>query len=164
MRLTTRTNLAMRTLMCLAVNDGKLVRKSEIAKSCGASENHLAQVINALAQNGYISTLRGRSGGLRLSRDAHEISVGSVFRCFEADLPFAECFENGEIKCPISPCCRLQTTLKRALAAFYGVLDTVTLVDLVDGNTELHDILSLSDPVIAMLGTTRAAPEAKMQA
>lgn len=164
MRLTTRTNLAMRTLMCCAVNDGTLVRKSEIAKTCGASENHLGQVINSLSQHGFIETVRGRSGGLQLGRDPKEISVGSVFRCFEADLPFAECFENGEIKCPIAPCCRLQTTLKTALAAFYGVLDAVTLEDLVEGNTELHDILRLSEPLIALVGASGKPPAAAMRA
>ena len=158
MRLTTRTNLAMRTLMYCAVNEGTLVRKSDIAKYCGASENHLGQVVNGLAQHGFIETMRGRSGGLQLGRDPQEISVGSVFRCFEADLPFAECFENGEIKCPLVPCCRLRTTLKTALAAFYGVLDAVTLEDLVEGNTQLYDILRLADPLMDVAGHTGSPP------
>ena len=68
MRLTTRTNLAMRTLMFCAVNPGQIVRKHEVATACGASENHLAQVIHLLARKGYIKTQRGRSGGLMLAR------------------------------------------------------------------------------------------------
>ena len=63
MRLTTRTNLAMRTLMFCAVNPDRIVRKHEVAEPCGASENHLAQVIHLLARKGYIRTQRGRSGG-----------------------------------------------------------------------------------------------------
>lgn len=56
MRLTTRTNLAMRTLMFCAVNPGQIVRKHEVAEACGASENHLAQVIHMLARKGYVRT------------------------------------------------------------------------------------------------------------
>lgn len=61
MRLTTRTNLAMRTLMFCAVNPDRTVRKHEIAEACNASENHLAQVVNTLAQRGFVDTQRGLS-------------------------------------------------------------------------------------------------------
>ncbi len=54
MRLTTRTNLAMRTLMFCAVNPGRIVRKHEVAEACGASENHLAQVIHLLARQNFL--------------------------------------------------------------------------------------------------------------
>ena len=67
MRLTIRTNLAMRTLMFCCVNADRIVRKHEVAAICNASENHLAQVINTLAQRGFINTQRGRAGGLRLN-------------------------------------------------------------------------------------------------
>ena len=64
MRLTLRSNLAMRTLMHCAVNSGRTVRKTDIARACGASENHLGLVILHLAQAGYVETVRGRNGGL----------------------------------------------------------------------------------------------------
>lgn len=157
MRLTTRTNLAMRALMFCAVNEGKLVRKSEIAQYCGASENHLAQVINLLSQTGYIDTTRGRCGGIRLAKDTTDITVGAIFREFEVGLPFAECFQKGEIKCPIAPCCPLKNTLKTALAAFYGVLDSVTLKDLVEDNIGLNDLLTLSTPIMGLTGGAKAS-------
>jgi Rrf2 family transcriptional regulator, nitric oxide-sensitive transcriptional repressor len=103
MRLTTRTNLAMRTLMFCAVNPGRTVRRHEIAKACNASENHLAQVIHLMAQRGFIRTIRGRNGGLLLGREAEKINVGDVFRSFEAPLPFAECFSE---KAAPAPCPR----------------------------------------------------------
>ncbi len=97
MRLTTRTNLAMRTLMFCAINEGRVVRKAEVAAACNASENHLAQVIHGLAQKGFLRTVRGRCGGLALGRPAEKIVVGDVFRTFESNLPFTECFsKKGE--------------------------------------------------------------------
>ncbi len=145
MRLTTRTSLAMRTLMFCASNPGRIVRKHEIAAACNASENHLAQVIHHLALKGYLHTLRGRSGGLELGRPATGITVGDVFRDFEACLPFSECFGSPEENsCPLAGVCRLQCVLAEALAAFYARLDQTTLADLVDGNTDLQQMLAVA--------------------
>ncbi|SIS77448.1 RrF2 family transcriptional regulator [Phaeovulum vinaykumarii] len=143
MRLTTRTNLAMRTLMFCAVNDGRVVRKCEIAEVCNASENHLAQVVNTLAQKGFVETQRGRSGGLRLARPATEITVGAVLRAFETGMPFAECFHAATNTCPLIGTCRFRDALEAALEAFYGALDKVNLSDLVAENHGLIHILKL---------------------
>lgn len=145
MRLTTRTNLAMRTLMFCAVNPGRTVRKHEVAVACNASENHLAQVIHHLAQKGYLHTVRGRAGGLQLARPAQTISVGQIFRDFEACLPFAECFAKGEENtCPLVGACRLKCVLAEALEAFYARLDRETLADLISGNGELSGLLKVA--------------------
>ena len=143
MRLTTRTNLAMRTLMFCAINGPRNVRKSEIAAYCNASENHLAQVIRLLGQRGFIDAMRGRNGGLKLAREPGKINVGDVFRTFESDLPFAECFTREENHCPLTDCCWLRPALKHAVEAFYQSLDKLALTDLVDGNTDLHKTLSM---------------------
>lgn len=144
MRLTTRTNLAMRTLMYCGVNPGKIVRKHEVAAACGASENHLAQVIHLLARKGYIKTQRGRSGGLTLAREPGEIAVGQVFRDFEAVLPFTECTEETASSCPLAAVCRLKCVLAEALEAFYARLDRVTLADLVHENQPLEALLRVA--------------------
>jgi Rrf2 family nitric oxide-sensitive transcriptional repressor len=143
MRLTTRTNLAMRTLMFCAVNPGKIVRKHEVAEACGASENHLAQVIHLLARAGYLKTQRGRSGGLTLGRAPTEIKVGEVFRTFEGVLPFTACSEKGG-NCPLVGACRLKCILSDALEEFYTKLDGVSLAALVDGNTALSGLLKVA--------------------
>lgn len=141
MRLTTRTNLAMRALMFCAVNDGQVVRKADIAKACNASENHLAQVVHLLGVKGYLTTQRGRTGGLKLARAASSISVGAVFRDIESDVPFVECFEGGQNTCPLHGVCRLTCLLQEAVSAFYARLDKVTLADLVVENCELNTLL-----------------------
>lgn len=147
MRLTTRTNLALRTLMFCAVNDGRTVRKHEVALACNASENHLAQVINRLGQEGFLETVRGRNGGLRLGRPMASIGVGEVFRRFEGGVPLAECFAGGADTCPLRDACRLKDALHAAVEAFYGSLDGLTLADLVACNDRLHSILELEPPL-----------------
>lgn len=149
MRLTTRTNLALRTLMVCAVNPERIVRKIDVATAIQASENHLAQVVNQLGQTGYITTLRGRHGGFMLARPANEISVGALFRTFEADLPFMECFSDDN-SCPLKDVCRMSKHLSKAVEAFYATLDPLLLSDLVSCNEGLESILSLDN--IARIG------------
>ena len=144
MRLTTRTNLAMRTLMACAANPERILRKREVAQACNASENHLAQVIHLLAQQGFLRTLRGRAGGLMLARSPDRISVGAVFRHFESELPFAECFVAKDCTCPLVASCRLKDALTSALGAFYAKLDAISVADLMRDNTDLNRLLHIA--------------------
>ncbi len=149
MRLTTRTNLAARVLMFCAVNDGRLVRSSDIADICNASLNHVARVVQQLQAEGYLETLRGRTGGIRLARPAARISIGAVFRLFETEIPLAECFDPERNTCPLAATCRLRSYVQRALEAFYHELDMVTLEDLVRGNCGLVDLLAMQPDLSA---------------
>ncbi|WP_138465230.1 Rrf2 family transcriptional regulator [Poseidonocella sp. HB161398] len=144
MRLTLRTNLAMRTLMFCAVNNDRTVRKAEVAKACNASENHLAHVIVILSQLGVIQTTRGRNGGLRLARPAEEIDIGEVIRALEGTVPFAECFEGAENHCPIVDHCRLRGVLANAVEAFYKALDGIALSELTQSNPGLIAVLGMN--------------------
>ena len=96
MRITKRTNIAVRLLMYCAANVDRLVTKAEIADCCNISENHLAQVINQLSQLGYLHTQRGRNGGMTLGRQPEEIQIGDVFRDVEGALPMVECFADAD--------------------------------------------------------------------
>ena len=142
MRITKRTNLAMRVLMFCGVHGDRLVTKSEIAALCNTSENHLAQVINQLGQLGYVHTQRGRHGGMRLARPMAQINVGDVFRAIEAGVPLAECFADADNTCPLTAACRLRIAIADAAQAFYAHLDGITLDALVCCNDALAVILS----------------------
>jgi len=153
MRLTVRTNLAMRTLMYCGVHPGVFVRKSDVAKACHASENHLAQVINMLSHGDFVTTARGRNGGIKLSRDPRQITLGTVFRTFEAGVPFTECFADDTNTCPLTPFCRLRDALSGALNDFYAGLDKITLHDMIDGNDGLQNFMGGTyEPVPEMAG------------
>jgi Rrf2 family nitric oxide-sensitive transcriptional repressor len=142
MRITKRANIAMRLLMFCAARDGRLVTKSEIAARCEISESHLAQIINRLAQLGFLRTQRGRTGGVTLARPATEIRVGAVFRRLEETTPVAECFADADNTCPLVAACRLRLALADAVEAFYAQLDEVTLDALVCDNAALFAIFS----------------------
>ena len=144
MRVTKRTNIAMRVLMFCAANNDRLVTKAEIARVCNASENHLAQIINHLAQLGYLHTQRGRNGGMMLGRPASDIVIGDIFRALEAPVPLAECFADVDNTCPLTDACRLKEAIAAALDAFYSHMETITLDTLICDNHALETMLAMT--------------------
>ena len=143
MRITKRANIAMRLLMFCAASDGRLVTKAEIAARCNTSPSHLAQIVNRLAQLGFLRTQRGRTGGITLARPAAQIRVGEVFRRLEENTPVAECFADADNTCPLVSACRLRVALSDAAEAFYARLDAVTLDALVCDNAALLAVFSI---------------------
>jgi Rrf2 family nitric oxide-sensitive transcriptional repressor len=97
MRITKRTNIALRVLMYCAANPDRLVTKSEISECCNTSENHMAQVINQMSHLGLLKTQRGRSGGMMLGHPAAEIQIGQVFRDIEVQVPKTEFRRYGQL-------------------------------------------------------------------
>ena len=130
MRLTYLTDYSLRVLMYVSAVPQRLVTIQEIAQGYGISENHLMKVVHGLAQHGFIETVRGRGGGLRLARPASDITVGAVVRAVEDDFALVECFRTDNT-CRITPVCRLRGVLQDALSAYFEVLDNRTLAELV---------------------------------
>lgn len=142
MRLTRHTDNALRALIFLAIHtDTAPARISDIARRMGMSEDHLAKVIARLAPLGYVETIRGRIGGVRLARPASEIVVGDIVRATEDNLTLVECFDPETNRCPIAPACALAPALDEALTAFFAVLDRYTLADLTARPRALHELL-----------------------
>ncbi len=130
MRLTRHTDNALRTLIYIALHDDAPSRITDIARRMGMSEDHAAKVIARLADLGFVQTLRGRSGGVRLARPAAEVNIGEVVRATEDNLTLVECFDPATNQCPIAPACALAPALDEALNAFFAVLDRYSLADL----------------------------------
>jgi len=144
MRLTVYTDYSLRLLMYLALKDDGLATIEEIAKSYGISKNHLMKVAHQLGVAGYVDTVRGRHGGLRLAKPAKSIGLGEVVRHTEPDMAIVMCFEPVNADCAILPYCVLRRALARARAAFINVLDDYTLSDLVKPRTSLQAMLAIA--------------------
>lgn len=143
MRLTIYTDYSLRLLMYLAVKDDDLATIAEVAESYDISKNHLMKVAHQLGVAGYIETVRGRSGGLRLAKSPKNINLGEVVRRTEPDMALVPCFKPVEAFCVIHPSCLLRGALHRAQAAFVKVLDEYSLSDLVQPRTKLQTLLSI---------------------
>lgn len=128
MRLTLHTDYAVRMLMFVALRDGQRSTIREVASAYGISRNHLMKVAHELQHAGYLTTTRGKGGGLTLALAPEQIGLGSLVRAMEPDLMMAECF-GPDNRCVITPHCRLKYILDEALNAFLTTLDQYTLAD-----------------------------------
>src|SRR5690554_6083589 len=126
MHLTRYTDYALRVLLYLAIKGETRSTINEIAESYGISRNHLMKVVQDLSHRGYVTTIRGKNGGLLLNRSPEEIPLGSLIRDTESELGLVECFREGN-ECIITPACRVKPILNEALDAFMAVLDRYTL-------------------------------------
>lgn len=131
MRLTIHTDYALRMLMLLALESEPLHTIEDIARRYNISRSHLMKIAQTLVREGFIESVRGRHGGLRLGRGPKSINLGAVVRATEGSFRLVECFDHERNACVISPACRLRGPLEEALQAFLGVLDRYCLDDLV---------------------------------
>ena len=142
MRLTTFSDYTLRVMIYLGVHDQGLVTIGDIAGAYKISENHLMKVVHYLAQSGYVETVRGKGGGMRLARVPEKINVGEVVRGTEENVKLVECFDKDASDCRIESACVLRGVLGRALEAFFGVLDRYTLADLLAPKPKLFQALT----------------------
>ncbi len=133
MRLTQFSDYALRVLMYAAEHPERLVTITELADFHRISRSHLTKVVVHLAGNGYLQSVRGRTGGLRLARAAESIRIGEVLRGTEEDFRLVECFDRRTDACVLTPHCQLARGLRAALDAFFQSLDRMTLADLTRG-------------------------------
>lgn len=136
MRLTRYTDYALRVLLYLGHDQARLRSIAEIARAYAISQNHLMKVVNDLVNAGYLESVRGRTGGIRLARPPAEINVGALIRHTEDDFDLVECGA-----CLIAPACGATSVLDEALGAFMTVLNGYSLADLLARKGDFSHLL-----------------------
>lgn len=144
MRLTLFSDYCLRVLIYVGSRDDKLSTIDEISSAYGISRNHLMKVVYRLGQLGYLQTVRGKGGGMRLAKPPEKINVGRLIRETEDDFDIVECFKPGPSLCAIEPACVLRTALSRALREFLNVMQEYTLADLLAPNRRLSRLLDIA--------------------
>lgn len=148
MRLKKQSDYALRILMFLATHGEGTHTIKDIAQRFEISQNHLMKVVQSLAQLGYLHTVRGKNGGVRLGKPAKEIRIGQVLVQVGEQNELAECFiQTGN--CKIEPGCRLKLALNKANQAFFASLDHYTLADIVDPPGQIIELLNLPGALTA---------------
>ncbi len=142
MRLTQWTDYALRVLMFCATRQQREAAPTiaEIAHAHDISRSHLMKVVMELSAKGWLSTTRGRGGGLRLVLPPDRIVIGEVVREMEEDFRIVECFDPDSNACRLDGVCRLKGALAQALQSYMQVLDGVTLADLVTPGTAVSTV------------------------
>jgi Rrf2 family nitric oxide-sensitive transcriptional repressor len=129
-------------LIHLALHDDRLCSIGEMSRTYDVSHNHLMKVVNALARDGFIQTVRGRAGGMRLARPPEEITVGEVVRRTEEGFELADC--SG---CALSPACGLTSVLAKGMQAMMAVFDSFTVADLLTDKDVMRRLINRESPL-----------------
>lgn len=127
MRFTTYTDYSLRVLMYLTRNTQNTATISEISDFYQISRNHLVKVVHHLGLIGYVETIRGRSGGIKLAKSPGEIKLGDVVRQTEPDAGLLECLTPKLTSCVIDKQCRLKGILASAESDFIKALNQYSL-------------------------------------
>lgn len=129
MQLTQFTDYGLRSLMYLAAQPDRLCSVREIAEHYGISRNHLVKIVHRLAQLGYVSSSKGKGGGIRLAHDPATLRLGDLVLALEPNMHLVECFDRATNTCTVVSGCRLKHFLADANKAFLQALNQHTLAD-----------------------------------
>jgi len=136
MRLTVFSDYALRVLLVLASRSDALVTIGDISSAFGISDAHLMKVTHVLGKTGWVETVRGRNGGMRLAADPRKLRLGEVVRALETDFALVECLGEAN-QCVLTGGCGLEQAMLSARQAFLKELDRYTLAELVDTSPAL---------------------------
>ncbi len=134
MRLTLHTDYALRVLVHVGLGQGRLVTINEIAERYGISKNHLTKVVHQLGKSGYLETVRGKYGGVRLLAAPEDVRLSDLVRQTEGDFSLARCMREQD-EAEVSPCrlharCVARQAMEEGVTAFFSALDRYTLADM----------------------------------
>ncbi len=137
MQLTRYTDYSIRVLTHLSTYPDRLCCIAEIARAYRISQSHLMKVVQDLGQCGYVQTVRGRKGGIRLGRPAQDINLGALVRHTEKHFNVVDC-----PGCLIAPACQMTSVFAQATRAFLAVLDQYTLADMMSRRGQLQRLFA----------------------
>lgn len=128
MQLTRRTDYGLRTLLYLAmISEERLSNLDEIAGAFHIARDHLIKIVNQLAKLQFITTQRGKGGGIKINQSTLEKSIYDIITHFESTLKVIDC---DHPTCPIQGICRLNLILDEASSSFNTVLKKYKLKDI----------------------------------
>ena len=137
MKISTKGRYALRLMMDLAENNtGSPISLKDVAKRQDISDKYLEQIISILNKAGYVRSVRGAQGGYMLKMEPQNYTVGMILRQTEGSLAPVACIEDDEIVCDRQQQCVTSIVYKKINDEISGVVDNITLQDLVDWQNE----------------------------
>ncbi|NLZ46010.1 MAG: Rrf2 family transcriptional regulator [Clostridiales bacterium] len=133
MKISTKGRYALRLMLDLAIHgNGEHIPIKTIAERQGISGKYLEQIITILSRAGYVRSIRGAAGGYKLAYEPSHYTVGMILRLTEGNLAPVACLETDENFCDRKDYCPTLMVWDRLAEAIDGVVDSITLEDLLD--------------------------------
>ena len=133
MKISTKGRYALRLMLEIALNEQNgPVKIKDVAERQEVSDKYLEQIISILNRAGYVKSQRGAQGGYLLTRRPEQYTVGMILRLTEGSLAPVSCLEDEPNRCERQEECVTLLLWKQLNDAINGVVDRVTLADLVE--------------------------------
>jgi Rrf2 family protein len=141
----TSVDYAVRALLELAADAPARVPRDELAKRQGIPTRYLEAIMAELARSGIVNGKRGIAGGYELSTPADQLTIGAIARAVDGPLALVGQLrpEQTEYDGSAVHLGQLWVGLR---AAIRGVLDRVTLADLLAGDLPPDVRALVADP------------------
>ncbi|MDQ0440204.1 Rrf2 family iron-responsive transcriptional regulator [Kaistia dalseonensis] len=157
--MTQQTSYSIRVLLYCAANMKTNSRIRDIAATYNISELHLFKIMHVLVEAGFIETVRGRNGGIKLAKPANDITIGAVVRATESNFYLTDCFDTANRDCPLVDSCGVNGVLNEALRAFFAVLDSYTIADVATDRNQLRGLLDIgAEPIHPLAAAASFGP------
>lgn len=133
MRLTERTDIAVRILIFLSLLKGQKVSIDQLSEQYIGHRAQIVAAVQQLRKAGMIGSTPGRNGGIWIEKDPSEITVAEIVRMFETAFAMTTCMNHND-DCALIGSCRLPRLLNEALQRFFEPLEAATIADLIVPN------------------------------
>ncbi|MFC0179046.1 Rrf2 family transcriptional regulator [Thorsellia kenyensis] len=140
MQITRFTDYGLRTLMYVASCPENIASVKEISEYYGISRNHLVKVVHKLSKLGFLETIKGKGGGIKIAEKTDSIRLGDLIKLLEPNMYIAECFNENDNGCKITNSCKLKHYFFEASQNFINTLNKYTLADTIH-NKELIKVI-----------------------
>ena len=131
MMISTKGRYALRVMVDLAEHQSEgYIPLKEIAQRQEISEKYLENILKVLLKARFLTGLRGKGGGYRLSRPPESYTVGSILRLTEGSLAPVAFLEAGADACPRTAVCRTLPMWQKLDALIEEFFDGITIADL----------------------------------
>jgi Rrf2 family protein len=131
-RISERVDNAVRAMAELASAEGGSMKAEAIARNQDISFKYLLDILRDLKRAELLRSKRGPDGGFTLSRPPDEISLADIFRAIDGPLADVHDASLRGLTYP-APAEALPRVWMAIRGSLRGVLETVTVADLVSG-------------------------------
>lgn len=132
MKVSTKGRYALRVMIDLAQHkDEGFISLKEIATRQEISMKYLEMIVGILNRADYVLSLRGKSGGYKLSRNASEYTIGAILKLTEGSMAPVSCLECGADACERAEDCITLPLWKGLDKVIDDYLESISLEDLI---------------------------------
>lgn len=131
MKVSTKGRYALRVMVALASQpDARPISLRAVAEQQHLTLKYLESIIALLLREQLVVSVRGKTGGYRLSRPPSRYTVYEILQATEGTLEPVRCLNEDEFPCPMEKYCPTQPVWRGLQRVVRDYLSSISLADL----------------------------------